>query len=329
MTRYSRCTLPSASKFRLLRRLTLSGVICVCAAVAVGTGSAAPRLRVPSAAARTTGSRAAAAPTSKSNRRAAVRDAQRLLGLAVLPTGAIRDTTEPSGDGKLLRKPPQQPTGQVVDRFAWWQVPTTLASVVAFLEANPPAGSSPAGSGSTEGPSIPANATLVFSLPPVSGVIAMRTVTFEAVALSAGGTGIRVDAQDTWVLPRPASEKMPAGVHEIDVTSARPGQAPIVSQSVTSRGRVRRIIDWLDTMQILQPGVYGCPGLQAGQPVVTFTFRAGPGQPALAQASLTDYGFASGPCNPISFSIGGHRQKPLIGGNFLTKVGRLLGVRFR
>jgi len=67
----------------------------------------------------------------------------------------------------------------------------------------------------------------------------------------------------------------------------------------------------------------------AGQPIVTFDFRAAAGRPVLAQASLTDDSFGSGPCNPVSFSIRSHGQNPLIGGNFLGQVQRLLGVRFR
>jgi hypothetical protein len=62
---------------------------------------------------------------------------------------------------------------------------------------------------------------------------------------------------------------------------------------------------------------------------VAFAFRAAAQMPVLAQASLTDYGFDSGPCNPISFTIAGRRQKPLAGGNTLSPVQHLLGVRFR
>jgi len=43
---------------------------------------------------------------------------------------------------------------------------------------------------------------------------------------------------------------------------------------------------------------------------------------------VLDFHGISGPCNPIDFSIRGHRQTVLIGGNFLKQVQRLLGVRF-
>jgi hypothetical protein len=271
----------------------------------------------------------ASIPTSMSNRRAAVRDAGRLLDLAVLPPGAVRVAREPRGDDKLLGRPPSEPTGQIVDRFRWWRVPASFDSVVGFLVAHPPRGSAAAGSGGLGGPAVPDNHMLSFSFRPINDVVSMRALAFDAVALSGGGTGIRVDAQETWIVTRQASEKVPAGVHEVDVTSTQPGMAPTLSRGVIGPARVRRIISLIDRMPVVQPGSYGCPDFPAGQPVVRFDFRVAPGRPLLARASLTDDGFGSGPCNPVSFSIRGHPQKPLLGGNFLGQVQRLLGVRFR
>jgi hypothetical protein len=271
----------------------------------------------------------ASTPTSAGNRRAAVRDAGRLLTLAVLPPGAVRVAREPAGDDQLLGGPSSRPTGQIVDRFRWWRVPASFDSVVGFLVAHPARGSTATGSGGLSGPGVPDNQTLSFSFAPIGAVVSMRTLAFDAVALKEGGTGIRVDAQETWIMERPISERVPAGVHEVDVTSAKPGMAPILSRSVTGPARVRRIISLIDRMPIVQPGAYGCPAFPAGQPVVRFDFRAGPDQPLLARASLTDYGFGSGPCNPVSFSIRGTPQKPLLGGSLLGQVQRLLGVRFR
>jgi hypothetical protein len=168
-----------------------------------------------------------------------------------------------------------------------------------------------------------------FSFPWISGVVATRTLTLSVAALRGGGTGILVDAEETWIVTRPAGERVPAGVHEVGVTSARPGEAPILTRTVTSPAKVRRIISLIDAMQVLQPGFYGCPALPVGAPVVTFDFRAAAGTPVLATASLTDYDFPSGPCNAVSFNIGGRPQKPLVGGNFLSQVQRLLGVQFQ
>jgi hypothetical protein len=314
---------------RLPRVLTLAVAVCGCIVSGVAGSGRAASIEASSGSGYASVSPNVLVPTASSNRSAAVRDAERLLGLGILPPGATRVSSQPRGDDKLLGKPPAEPTGQIVDRYDWWHVPAAFDAVVAFLVAHPPPGSASAGSGELEGPGVPDNQTLSFSFPPIGAEVSMRALTFYAVALRGGGTGIRVDAQETWILPRLTSERVPAGVHDIEVTSARRGTPPILSRNVTNPAKVHRIISLIDEMPVLQPGFYGCPELPAGQPVVTFDFRAAAGQPVLAQASLTGYRFGSGPCNPVSFSIRGHRQKPLIGGNFLSNVQRLLGVRFR
>ena len=167
----------------------------------------------------------------------------------------------------------------------------------------------------------------MFSFPAVKGVVSMRWLTFDAVALPDRSTGVRVDAHDVWSVSRPASEKVPAGVHEIDVTSALPGKAPFVERSVTSAAKVRRIVALLDAMEIVQPGVaYSCPAFPDDHPVVTIDFRATAGGRLLAPARGTDSDVASGPCNPVDLSIGRHRQTPMIGGEFVKQTERLLRV---
>ena len=263
------------------------------------------------------------------NRSAAVRDAERLLRQARLPPGAVRVSAEPRGDHRLLDKPPQSTTGNLVDCHAWWRTRASFTSVLAFLGAHRPRASRGKGSGQLGGPGIPRNHMLDFDLPPIDRVISARTLLFDVVALRGGGTAIRVDTQDTWLVPRPASERIPPGVHEIDVHDGRPGKPPILSRRITDSARIQKIVSLLARMEIVQPGATSCPLLLTGQPIVTLDFLARAGGQVLARASLTDYGFPSGPCNPVSLTIRGHTQKPLLGGNFLLQVQRLLGVRFR
>ena len=172
---------------------------------------------------------------------------------------------------------------------------------------------------------------LSFYLAALPGVISSRTLTITAVALRGGVTGIRVDAQDTWIMPRLAAAMIPAGVHEIQVTSARRGAAPTVSLKVTAPAKVRRIIRLVDELPTVQSGVaYHCPPAKPGDLVVAFDFRANAGKPLLARARLiAEPDYAPGPCDPISFSIRGHRQTPLVGDGFLTQVQRLLSIHFQ
>jgi hypothetical protein len=107
-----------------------------------------------------------------------------------------------------------------------------------------------------------------------------------------------------WIVTRSPSEKVPAGVHEIDIRSAYPGGPAIVSRKVSDPARVSQIVRWIDALGIVQPGALACPAL--GGPVVTLDVRAAAGD-LLARASVVDFQGTSGPCNPIDFSVGGHR----------------------
>lgn len=268
----------------------------------------------------------ASSPVSgPANKRAAERDAGRLLQSAVLPPGSVRVSVEPRGDGRLLRNAPEASTGLLVDRSGWWRTSRSLASVVAFIKSHPPAGSARSGSGQQGGPGVPHNHLLGFSLTPVQGVTSSRGVLFESAALRGGGTGIRIDAQEIWLLARPAGERVPAGVHEITVVKGWRGRPPLFSRAVSAPAKVRKIVAWLDALPIVQPAAISCAALPAA-PRVTFQFRAAPAGRLLAQASMGDYSFSSD-CNPVAFSIGGVPQKPLMGGEFLGRVQRLLGVR--
>ncbi len=269
-----------------------------------------------------------AAPTSgPANKQVAQRDAERLLDSVVLPAGSVRLTQEPHGDGRLLHQPPQWSSGALVDLHGWWRSPGALPSAIAFVKSHPPAGSKLTQFGQQGGPGVPRNHTLGFSMPAVQGVTSSRIVLFNLVALRGGGTGIRVDAQEVWLLPRPASERIPAGVREIDVSSGRlPGYPRPVSREVTAPAKVRKIIGWVNQMLVVQPGATSCPPLPAA-PVVSFGFRTRAGGRLLAQAKLDEYPYSNA-CNPVTLTIRGVRQKPLLGGDFLSRVGRLLGVRF-
>ena len=258
-----------------------------------------------------------------------MRDAKRLLRLVRLPPGAVRVSTEPRGAGGLSSRPAQSATAELVDRHDWWRTRAAYSSVVAFLNGHRQSGTSVQGSDSEGGPGVASNRSLTLGLPAIPGVISSRSLLVWVVALRGGETGIRVDAQDVWIVPRPAIERVPSGVREIDITSARPHRRPIVSLRVTAPAEVRRIVSLIDRMETAQPGVTSCPALLADQPVVTFDFSARAGGPLLAQATLTAYGFPSGPCNAVSFKVHGRVQKPLLGGNFLTQVERLLDIRFR
>ena len=175
----------------------------------------------------------------------------------------------------------------------------------------------------------------MYSFPASGPAISSRSLIFSLVGLRGGGTGIEVNASDIWIMPRPASEKIPFEVRELDIHESHvmpsdKRRTPPTDRVVTGV-RLRRIIAWLNALSIGQPGAYSCPAevYSPRDVTITFSFRNASRLPVLATAQLLDNGRPSDQCNPIEFSIRGRTQTPLIGANFLTRVERALALHFR
>jgi len=267
-------------------------------------------------------------------RRRARADAKTLLGRVRLPAGAEQLSTEPAGDGGTLSRPASRPaiTTTLVDEHTWWRAPGSAASALAYLRAHVPRGGKFRESASQG----PARNDLVsgyvgFVWPPLGRLLNDRELLVQVTRLAGGGIGVRVDAQVQWIVPRPVSERIPRGVDEIDVTRAAPGEAPSLEVKVVSPHEIGSLISIVDALEIIQPGAYSCPLLPARGPIVTFTFRASDGGTVLARAS--EPSSAREPttsCDPMTFSIRGHEQTPLLGGAAVVrKAGQLLGVHLQ
>jgi hypothetical protein len=270
--------------------------------------------------------------TAAANRRVAAREATTLLGRLQLPTGATRIAAEPHGDGGVLSHPAFGPPAAttVIARHRWWTVRGTHAAVTAFIRAHRPRGADLLMSGpSIQGPGAPAGQVLGYKWPAVPGVLWSRQLAIAVVDLPGGLTGVRGDGQVQWTIPRAADERIPPGVHELDVTRRLPGTAPTLRVSVVDLAQIRKVATMIDQLEIVQPEAWSCPAHAVGGPVVTFTFRARLGGPALAVASESASATEpTPPCYPMTFSIRGHSRKPLLGGAAVVRAaGRMLGVR--
>jgi len=339
------------ARISCMRAPHLPALAGACAVLALAAGSQAAAgegaARIQAA------SGAGAAPTAAANRASADRDVRALLGRVVLPPGARALSGRPPGAGAIDNAQPQQATPDIADVHAWWRAPGTLDSVVAFEKAHAPAGSSFAGSGGGSTPGTTGGGTtpgttgggttpgttgesssaawsyVEFSFPARAGVLGSRMLIVKVSALGAHATALRVDAEDVWVIPRSPGERIPAGVGEVDVSSANPGRPPSLTRSVTDASQVRTIVTLIDALPIVQPGAIACPMIMINGPTVTFTFRASAGGKILAQAS--QYAAFPGPntaCDPMRLSIEGRTQTPLLGGNgFVAAVGKLLGLK--
>lgn len=272
------------------------------------------------------------APTLAANQRAAKLDANRLLARLSLPAGATRLSAEPSGDGGELKPlPALVATSAHFDVHAWWRVPGTEHATLEYVQAHPPAGATQYATGSgTNGQTGASELSVSFSWPGVPGVLRFRALTVTVTSLQGDVTGVLAEAESDWIVPRPAGEQIPAGVHEVDITSAKLRGPTTISLSVTKAATVHRIVSLIDAMPLAQPVTIACPALlTSGARVITLTFRAHAESPALAKATYTDYRpltAPSGQCTPVYFSVRGRPQGPLIGGNFVKRLADILGV---
>jgi hypothetical protein len=296
-----------------MRAIRLPTAVGLCAVLALVAGSVAAAGEVGRA---------------STNRAIASLDVRALLMLEQLPAGAARLTGAPAGARAIDNALPNQSTPDLVDVHSWWRVPGTPEAVIAEVKAHRPRGSGSARSGGGSaliGHSTSSFTYVTFTFPARAGVLESRTLIVKATALATAMTAVRVDAEDVWVKPRPASERIPDAVHEVDVTRGVSGKPPTVSVSVTDARKVRAIVNLVDSLGVVQPGEIACPFIPTNGPRVSLTFRANAHGAALAQASQLDLAF-QGPCNPLSLRIDGHTQIPLLaGGDFLTAVGKLVG----
>jgi hypothetical protein len=202
-------------------------------------------------------------------------------------------------------------------------------AVLSYVESHLPPGSHLVSAGSG-GPD-PRFQFVVRSWSPVSGILDLRLLKIEVAGRSAGGTTLFAESQSQWIVARPARERVPSGVAEVDVTKGVPGQPPRLSRRVTARGTVRRLVALFDSLGIAQPGVISCPD-ETVEPIVTVAFRAATGR-VLASATVDAAADFSWPdsvpgwaCYSIGFVAGGQRFDPLIG-NVISPIDHLLHAR--
>jgi hypothetical protein len=194
-----------ARQRRLLLAIAVAAVLAVAvvAAELVTRSPAAPVSR--SSAPGCAGKAGAAAAASTGARYALVRrDEVRMLCLILPPPGAQLLTREPA----LMAREGQRFFGfpkpfAPFARHRFWRVHSSVAAVVSFEKAHPPAGLSggcgpkaagDCGVGVLAGPNVPANAGLQFTLPPIRGRVGSRVLRMEILGLPGGWTAIRVDA---------------------------------------------------------------------------------------------------------------------------------------
>jgi len=267
--------------------------------------------------------------TTTANRQAAIRDSARLLAGVIPPPGAVV-VSRRSATGVQRRVPLLTTAFASALASERWSVPGEPDVVLSYVESHVPPGSNLSSTGSG-GPD-PSFQSVIRSWSPVSGVLDVRWLEIEVAGRSSGGTVLSAESQSQWVVARPAHERVPASVREVDVTKGLPGQSPQLSRHVTALRTVRRLVALFDSLGIVQPGAINCPEETVG-PIVTVAFRAAATGRVLASATVdaaADFSWpdsvAGWACFSIGFVAGGHSFDSLIG-NVISPIDHLLHVR--
>jgi len=332
----SRRVVPSRMASRAVVMVACTALAAGCAAVSSTTPVQSPR-QASSSPARTTSSTQtpqpaystpARPPAGQTPQQFADVDATSILASFAVPPGAVRLPGAPSVGNGLLKQASYPGTPDLVDDVEWWQAPGAPATVLGWETDHLPPRFSSGGTGSGSN----GNAFFWsdnFDLPAITGVLNSRGLEVEAVDAGGGKTDLRVDAQVTWIPARPASEVVPSAARavtlsllpNINVHTRLPG--PV---TITDPAQVRAIASLIDGLPEFPPGPYSCPA--AFGDALVLTFRAQPGSPALAVATVALSG-----CEGIDFTIGS-REQPGLGGPdqgqpVAARILKMAGLRWK
>ena len=255
---------------------------------------------------------------SPTPRERAVADAAAILKAFAVPPGARRLRRAPDA----LQAPiTTLVSTTLVDRFSFWEVPGRPPAVLAWEQAHLPRRFTPGDEDFG-----PPSWDRTFSLSPVPGVLNARDLVVEVTGAGNGQTAVRVDAQVSWQLPRPASERVPPATRVVTITQlpslgphARRPPAPV---TITDLAVVRRLAALVDNLQLstIGPGA-PCPASLGGGIRLTFLARAGGPPLAVAQGPAA--------CGTVQFSADGKRQPALqLTGSLIPQVLKLAGLHW-
>jgi hypothetical protein len=241
----------------------------------------------------------AIAVSPASNRARGRTEAARLLRLIELPPGAVASASDPAGN-HLSQPGLDELTPNLLDAHAWWTVPGNSATILAYVAAHLPAGAKLSSTGGSSGPNTVPVVADTFALAPIRGVLSQRILAVTVVQLTSTTAAVRTDGETVWITPRPAWERIPAGVRSVSITASGPVnrglQGPVSAPQVITGARARRLVTFINDLEVVQPGVIACPALMAGSVNLGFV---GAGGNVLARAVEVPSG-----CALVGLTIG-------------------------
>lgn len=216
-------------------------------------------------------------------------------------------------------------TPNLVDLYQWWTTRRSWPSVLAFIVAHPPPGSSQNATGTASAGTV-VSSSVTDGLPTAGSRFNTRQVLLTVAPRAGGTVGIRVDAQVIWYPTRPAAERVPAGASRVTATVFRhpslTGTATIVlaTATFTAPSVVARLARKVDALPLALPGVRHCPDDSGTDPQLTLTFSGRPGVPVVV------VGDDPNGCGSVSFTRGSSGEPALTDDGLLEEGEDLFGL---
>jgi len=310
---------------RRLPAVLLAALACLalpatgCAATqGSGSGAASPRTSG------TTSADASYATTAVSPKQRAEAAATAILRAFVPPPGAARQAGEPASARHSLDSPAGYVAAYEIRKTSWWLAPGRPSALIAWETAHLPRTFTQAPSALAGGPgAVPVTAQF-YELPPVPHMLTGRYLIVSVAGLGGGRTAIRVDADASYLPPRPAGEEVPATARVVTITaiggySGAKAPAPATITRATAVQKLAALVNGLP-LSTVAPGT-PCPMVPGL--VLELTFRAtATGRPLAVGQGL-------GGCNLMAFTAAGKEWPALaLTSSFSTQVLAIAGLHW-
>lgn len=255
------------------------------------------------------------------------RDAVHLLSLVRLPAGARQLARAPDSDAKLLSSAGESlGDPDVVDLHRFFVVPMSSWALYRYEQRHPPLGSTSRGGYNSSGTSSVNGDTnewfVSYSWLPVKMLLDTRLLVVSIATLPNHRSGVRLDAEVTWLPAKPAGDTIPGGAKVLTaVLSAgmNRGEAARPPVTTTDPRKIEAIRDFINQLTVIAPGVRFCP-VDFGQHL-TISFRKRLGATAFAVV-VADVGG----CEEVQVERSGQIARPGLSGYGLAPfVERELG----